>query len=298
MDLRLLQYFVTTAELEHIGKAAERLHVSQSPLSRQIRQLEKELHLELFARERQRIRLTESGKWLLGHAQQLLAYAEKVRRDAGQRALGKTGTLSVTFVSGAMWSGILPKYLHRFQAEFPDATVELRNLRSALQIEAVAAGRVDIGFVSRLPANSTLDARCVSEEPFMLVVPGAHRLSRKRTIARHDLDGVRWILLSHSAGPERHTQFLAACANAGFVPHVVQQVTEPATLLGLVRSGYGVGLLQKSARDCAPRSLKFRALPWLSVKSRTYMIRPMTGRQPLADSFAALIPPLRSQDAS
>ncbi|HEX4809296.1 MAG TPA: LysR family transcriptional regulator [Bryobacteraceae bacterium] len=291
MDLRLLQYFATAAELEHIGKAAERLHVSQSPLSRQIRQLEKELHLELFVRERQRIRLTESGRWLLSHAQKLLAYAEKVRDEAAQRALGKTGTLCITFVSGAMWSGILPRLLRRFQAEFPNATIELRNLRSTLQMEAVAAGRVDIGFVSRLPNTSALEATRVSEEPFMLVVPSAHPLSRKRAIGPCDLDGVRWILLSHSAGPERHTQFLAACASAGFMPHVIQQVTEPATLLGLVRSGFGIGLLPRSARECAPRSLKFRALPWLSLKSRTYMIRPASGRQPLADSFAAFISP-------
>jgi DNA-binding transcriptional LysR family regulator len=290
MDLRLLHYFVAAAELEHIGKAAERLHVSQSPLSRQIRQLETELHLELFVRERQRVRLTESGKWLLGHARKLLAYADKICDEAAQRALGRTGTLSIAFVSGAMWSGLLPKLLRRFQLDFPDVHIELRNLRSTSQLEAVASGRLDIGFVSAPTGNSSIEETFVAEEPYMLVVPGLHPLARKRTILPRHLEGAQWILLSRSAGPSRHAHFLAACANAGFAPKMVREVSEPNAFLGLVESGLGVGLLQSSARNYAPRSVRFRAVPWISIKSRTYMIRPVHGRQPLADRFAAYAP--------
>lgn len=290
MDLRLLQYFVAAAELEHIGKAAERLHVSQSPLSRQIRQLERELRLELFTRERQRIRLTDPGKWLLGHARQLLAYADKIRDEAAQKALGKMGTVSIAFVSGAMWSGILPKSLRRFQTEFPNANVELRNLRSTQQFEAVASGRVDIGFVSMPARSSAIEEICIAEEPYLLAVPGAHPLSRKRKITPDDLDGAHWILLSRSTAPEQHSQFQAAFSKIGFTPKMVQAVSEPNTLLGLVESGLGVGLLRSSARNYAPRSVRFRALPWISLKSRTYMIRPIQGRQPLADRFAAFVP--------
>ena len=293
MDLRLLQYFVTTAEFEHIGRAAERLHISQSPLSRQIRLLENELGLELFLRERQRIRLTESGKWLLGQAQKLLAHADRIREEAGQRSLGRTGTLSVAFVSGAIWNGVLPKLLRRFHVDFPDARLELHNMRSNVQMEAVESGRVDLGFVSMPAISGDLETTCVSEEPFVLVVPARHRLARKRSINPGDLDGVNWILLSHSIAPERHARFLAACAEAGFVPKVVQKVTEPHTLLGLVESGLGVGLMARGARKQASSSLKFHNLPWLPFKFRTYMIRPRHGRQPIADSFAAHVPNIR-----
>jgi len=289
MDLRLLHSFVTAAELEHIGKAAERLHISQSPLSRQIRQLEKELGLELFLRERQRIRLTESGKWLLGQSQKLLAHAGKIRDEAAQRSRGTTGTLSVAFVSGAIWNGILPRLLRRFHAEFPNATLEVRNMRSTSQMEAVESGRVDLGFVSLPSTSSAIETTCISEEPYLLVVPAAHRLSRKRTIAPADLHGVNWVLLSHSISSDAEARFLAACEGAGFMPKVVQQVTEPNTLLGLVEGGLGVGLMASSGRSCAPRSIRFHTLPWLSLKSSTYMIRPRQGRQPIADSFAAYV---------
>ncbi|MGC2660943.1 MAG: LysR substrate-binding domain-containing protein [Bryobacteraceae bacterium] len=290
MDLRLLQYFVAAAELEHIGKAADRLHISQSPLSRQIQRLEAELGLELFVRTRKRVRLTESGKWLLDQARKLLAHSQQISSEAHLRAQGKTGTISIAFISAAMWSGILPKALRRFQSEFPSANVVLRNLRSRRQMDAVASGRIDIGFVSTPATHSTVEAACVSEEPFLLVLPEGHSLARKPKLVPRDLDGARWILLAQSNAPDRDAQFQAAFANAGFVPGLVQRVTEPNTLLGLVQSGFGVGLLQSSARNFAPRAVKFRALPWVGFKARTYMIHPAQGRQPLADSFAALVP--------
>jgi DNA-binding transcriptional LysR family regulator len=295
LDLRLLEYFVAVAELEHVGKAAERLHISQSPLSRQIRQLEQDLQLELFVRERQRIRLTEAGRWLLGQAQGLLTHFEKVRGEAEERARGQIGTLSIAFTSAAMWSGILPKLLRRFQSNFPNATIDLHNMRSPNQVEAVQSGRVDIGFVSLAPSeDSDLEVKCVSEESSMLVMSGENPLARKRRLIPRDLDRVRWILLSESLTPEKPGRFLEACAKAGFTPEVVQRVAEPMTLLALVEAGLGVGLIRSSARNYAPASLKFQLLPWFSFTTRTFMIRPARGRQALADSFASRVPEIVS----
>jgi DNA-binding transcriptional LysR family regulator len=289
LDLRLLEYFVAVAELEHVGKAAERLHISQSPLSRQIRQLEAELNLELFVHERQRVRLTESGRWLLQQTQGLLGQFNKVRDEAERRSRGQMGTLSIVFTSAAMWSGLLPSLLQRFQRRFPNATVELQSMRSAAQVEAVQGGRADIGFVSSSPADSGLESMCVSEEPTMLVMPKTHPLAPKRRIKPKDLDGARWILLAETASRERQDRFFAACVTAGFTPQVVQRVTEPLTLLALVASGLGLGLMRSSARAFAPRATTFVELPWFPHESRTYMIRPVSGRQPLADAFAAYL---------
>jgi DNA-binding transcriptional LysR family regulator len=294
LDLRLLEYFVAVAELEHVGKAAERLHISQSPLSRQIRQLENELQLELFVRERQRIRLTEAGRWLLSQAHGLVAHFAKIRDEAQQRSRGELGTLSVAFTSAAMWSGVLPKLLRKFQIAFPEVTIQLHNMRSALQQEAVGSGRVDMGFVSTPPTSSALEARCVLKDASLLVLPQGHALSRKRQIRPGDLHGMRWVLLSESHSAKKADRFLAACAAAGFIPQVVQHVTEPLTLLALVESGLGIGLIRSSARNYAPQSLAFAVLPWFSLRSRIYMIRPTAGRQPLAEAFAAYVPEIKT----
>jgi DNA-binding transcriptional LysR family regulator len=291
MNLRLLEYFIAVAELEHVGRAAERLHISQSPLSRQIRQLEDEFNLQLFIRERQRIRLTESGRWLLDHARKLLGQVDKLRRDVEQRSQGQTGTLSIAFTSAAAWSGILSGALRRFQSKFPGAILELQTLRSAQQVDAVRFGHADIGFISKIPAMAgDLDICCVSEEPFLLAIPDSHPLFRKRRLAPQDLDGIPFILLIELPAAQSIERFLAMCAHAGFSPRVVQKVTEPLTLMALVESGLGVGLIRASARNYAPRSLAFKPLPWFSFKSRTYMIRPKDGRQQLSDAFAALVP--------
>jgi DNA-binding transcriptional LysR family regulator len=231
----------------------------------------------------------------LNQAQALLAQFSKVREEAQQRSRGQLGTLSVVFSSAAMWSGLLPRLLQRFQNEFPNATMELQSMRSALQREAVRSGRADIGFVATAPAATSRDIEttCVSEEPTLLVIPNSHPLSRKRRITPRDLDGVRWILLSESLSREQQDHFFAACARAGFQPQVAQRVTEPLALLALVASGLGLGLIRGSARNFAPRSLNFVALPWLTFKSRTYMIRPAAGRQPLAEAFAAYVPEIK-----
>ena len=152
-----------------------------------------------------------------------------------------------------MWSGILPKLLRRFQSNFPNATIELHNMRSPNQVEAVRCGRVDIGFVSFAPSEDIdLEVKCVSEESSMLVMNGENPLARKRRLIPRDLDRVRWILLSESLTPEKPSRFLEACAKAGFTPEVVQRVAEPMTLLALVEAGLGVGLVRSSARNYAP----------------------------------------------
>jgi DNA-binding transcriptional LysR family regulator len=289
VELRLLEYFVAVAELEHVGKAAQRLHVSQSPLSRQVRRLEKELDLQLFVRSRQRIYLTESGRWLLQRAKGLLGQFEKIRKESEQRARGETGTLAIAFTSAAIWSGILPRLIKKFRTRHPAARFSLQQMRSTLQVEAVKAGRIDIGFVSTLPNEEGVEYQCVAEENSLLVMPGSHPLAKGRSIRPEDLDGLKWIFLSETISLEKQNQFCAACAKIGFVPEIVQNVTEPATLLAFVESGLGVGLIRGTARKYAPRTLAFREVPWIPFKNRTFMIRSAGELRPLAAALARYV---------
>src|SRR5580704_6279279 len=125
-ELRLLRYFVAVAETEHVGKAAARLHISQSPLSRQIRQLEDLLGIQLFERERQRIKLTTAGRWLLGPARDLLARADLLVRDAHEARDGESGRIAIGFVSAALSTGVLPVALRRLRRERPKVQIALR----------------------------------------------------------------------------------------------------------------------------------------------------------------------------
>ena len=239
MELRLLEYFVAVAELEHVGRAAQRLHVSQSPLSRQIRRLEKELDLQLFVRSRQRIYLTESGRWLLQRAQVLLGQFEKIRKESEQRARGETGTLAIAFTSAAIWSGVLPHLLKKLQKSHPAARFSLQQMRSSLQVEALKAGRIDIGFVSTLPNEEGIECKCVAEENSLLVMPGSHPLAKRRPIRPEDLDGLKWIFLSEAISLEKQHQFCAACARLVSFPRLFKTLPSRPLCLLLWRAVLG-----------------------------------------------------------
>jgi DNA-binding transcriptional LysR family regulator len=213
-----------------------------------------------------------------------------LREEARERAAGKIGLLCVSFTSTAMWSGLVPNALARFQHQFPGVTIQLENLRSANQIERIRSGRVDLGFVSFRPVDPELGVTCVSREPLSLAVPQAHPLARRKKLAPRDLDDLPWILLTDTLAPRKQAPFQAACARAGITPKSVRQVSEPTTLLALVSSGLGIGLIRKSACNYAPRMVTFLPLPWLPLTVGTFLIRKTGIADPIADAFAAYFP--------
>src|SRR5260370_27040930 len=155
IELRLLRYFVAVAEPEDVGRAADRMNTSQSSLSRQIRQLEDLLGLVLFERERRRIRTTRTGRWFLGEARDLLSHADRLARDADRYGRGEIGRVSIGFVQSVMWSSVLPAALRRFPVVRPGVSIELHNMSSTWQIDAMRRRELDVGFVN-LPATDRI----------------------------------------------------------------------------------------------------------------------------------------------
>ena len=139
MELRHLRYFVAVAEELHFHRAATRLHISQAPLSQQIRALERELGVALLARNRRRVALTAAGEGFLEDARAILASVERATERARAIARGSQGTLSIGFVGSAMFSPTLPTMLRAFRAEHPDVELVLRELQTMAQLTALAA---------------------------------------------------------------------------------------------------------------------------------------------------------------
>ena len=288
-ELRLLRYFVAVAETERVGRAAERLHISQSPLSRQIRQLEDQLGLVLFDRERRRFRMTKTGRWFLEEARDLLSHADRLARDADRYAKGQIGRVSIGFVKSAMWSSVLPAALRRFQLVRPGVSIELHNMSSTSQIDAMRCRELDIGFVNLPPTDRVFTSIAVLDEPYLLAIPDGHCLAKKSKIMPADLDGAPWVTFSRKLNPGAHDRITAASAKAGFTPDIRYEATDSSTILGLVEAGLGLALIQGSVRGSGPASVIFRALPWFPLSVRVHLVRRRTGLTPLAEQFVDIV---------
>src|SRR5512132_1074237 len=154
MELRHLRYFVAVAEELPLGRAAERLNIAQPPLSRQIRDLEREVGTPLFERVPRGVELTPAGRAFLPEARLTLAQAERAQRTAQRAARGESGRLRVGFVEAATYSGILPDVLSFFRMHLPSIGLSLLEMDSMQQADALREGRIDIGIVGTVPLDA------------------------------------------------------------------------------------------------------------------------------------------------
>ncbi|WP_033559155.1 LysR family transcriptional regulator, partial [Escherichia coli] len=154
IDLRQLKYFVVVAEEEHVGRAAERLHISQSPLSRQIAQLEERLGLTLFERNQQRIRLTADGQTFLAETRSLLTHANRLESLGKRLGRGEDGGLCIGYIENAMHSGVLSTALRTLRVSRPNVHIALYSQPPATQIEGLRQRSLDFSLVDTPPTDS------------------------------------------------------------------------------------------------------------------------------------------------
>ena len=181
IDIRQLRYFVAVAEEEHVGRAAERLHISQSPLSRQIAQLEERLGLTLFERSQQRIRLTRDGQTFLAETRALLTHANRLESLGKRLGRGEEGGLCIGYIENAMHAGVLPNALRVLRVDRPNVHVALYNLSSAEQLEGLRQRSLDIALVSEPPTDDDPDLLGfqVLDDPMLLALPEHHPLAQQ-----------------------------------------------------------------------------------------------------------------------
>jgi len=287
LDLRQLRYFIAVAETEHVGRAAERLHISQSPLSRQIAQLEKNLGLTLFERGRQRIRLTRDGAVFLGEARALLRHAERLESLGRRLGRGEEGGLCIGYVTDAMHTGVLPGALRRVREGNPDIHVALYSMSAAEQFEGLRRRSLDIALTREPPDRDdpVLRAAPLLEDPLLLVLPADHPLAARETVTARDLDGQPWIAVEEAGDPAWRDTFIAVCAASGFTPDIRLDAAEPLTALGLVASGLGLALVQRSMVRGATDAVAVRALPWHEASVQLWAVWHHTDLRPIVASF-------------
>lgn len=257
MELRHLRYFVGVGEEQHFGRAAERLHIAQPALSRQIQNLERELGFALFDRLPRGVRLNAAGRLFLTDARRVLQDVAEAKVRAERIALGKAGTLRIGIATALSWHGLVVDSFRKFRAEQPDAQLELHHLISIYQIEGILTGRLDVGFVTGLMAiQKELVRRQFSQDRMLLAVPKGHPLTKRKRVRLRDLQSMSFVGFPRWANPVFHDQLMRECSRGGLAaPRVVQEAPDRDTLLGLVQCRIGLCWVGQSVRWHCPRGV-------------------------------------------
>ena len=279
MELRHLRYVVTLAETLHFGRAAERLHLNQPPLSHQVRQLEDELQVKLFHRTKRQVQLTDAGRMFVQEARVILAQAAHASNLASRMTRGQVGQLTVG-VAGPADAPIFVEILRAFATRYPKVHIVLRNLGSMDQTQAISEGRLHVGFVALPIDNAGLATETVLRQPILIALPPEHPLAAHERVPLHALADEPQIMFARSNAPRFFDAVLAACRQAGFSMNIAHEVDNLYTACALVAAGLGVCFVPAGVQDGRTSSMVFRpvvpALPIEMEIALAYKPQPAT----------------------
>ncbi|MBS1694661.1 MAG: LysR family transcriptional regulator [Actinobacteria bacterium] len=259
-SLARLSCFIAVAEELHFGRAAERLHMTQPPLSRQIQQLENELGVHLIDRTTRSVTLTPAGVAFLPDARRILQLAEGAAQTVKRVPAGELGTVVIGFTAASAHA-VLPRLLDRARERLPDVTIELREMVTAAQIDGLTTGELDLGMARPPLKRPGLVSRPLLHEQLIAAVPVDHPLAGLgRQLTLTDLDDQDVVMYSPVEARYFHELLISTFTIAGATPRYVQHVTQVHTMLVLVRSGIGIALVPASAATVHPEGVVFRTI--------------------------------------
>lgn len=259
MELRHLRYFVAVAEELHFSRAAERLHVSQPPLSQQIKQLEEEVKVRLFDRNKRWVRLTSAGRLFLEHARQVLMEVDGAVLAARRMIGGECDRLSVACDS---WAGylVIPHILCSFTEQHPDVRIEIQTLNSGQQPNALNARFTDVAFMWRSSEDDDLQVDGLVAHPLMAALSVKHRLSARTYLSPRDLPGESYVTLDPNVSPIYSQAVAEYWETAGVTLNEQHRADQPYAVIELVAAGAGFAIVPLSVHVYADRRIVCRRL--------------------------------------
>ena len=242
---RQLQYFVVVCEELNFGRAANRLNISQPPLSAAIRQLEEGLGVRLFERDSKHVALTPAGASFRARARRMLDYLEETIEITRRTSSDAAVELRVGFAPSMIFRR-LPDFLREFEDRHPTARVLLREMNSAMQFDALMRGQIDIGFIHGLPLPEGIESILLMSEPFICCVPANHRLAQAPFVSLKELTRERFVTFARPLAPDYYDRLMKLLNDAGAAPATVHEVSHWLTVLAMVATGMGVALMPQS----------------------------------------------------
>lgn len=279
VELRHIRYFLAVAETLHFGRAAEKLGISQPPLSQQIKSLESILGYPLFDRTTRGVKLTRVGQFFAQRAKSICSVLQDDIDGARRVGEGHEGILTVGITSSSVMLTALPKAIKRYRTQHPGVELRLREEAMSAQIPALQNGMLDLGFIRDGEIPNDLWVKTIEQEPFVAVFPNDHKLAEKARIIPNDLKDEPFVLFNRSLGWGSFEKIVSCCRAAGFSPNIVQEAPQWATIIQLVAAGLGVSIAPSCIAKFATPGVVFRKLYsgfWstIDVVRKTKLVNP------------------------
>lgn len=285
MELRHLLYFKTVAEELHFTKAATKLFISQPPLSRQIKELEQELGLQLFTRNNKQVTLTDAGKYFKSEVDAIFAKLEESKSIARQIHLSASGELKIGYIS-SVYQSYLAEILKAMRQEFPYIKTGLFEMPTISQIEALEQGRLDVGILRAPILSEKLVVKTLFFDPFIVVIPlSEQRFNTNKELAEF-LKKSPFIFFNMEFAPHYNHKLIEICKRMQFAPDITHEANNVHSILQLVEAGLGVSILPLSLKKQYDHlKVSFVELKDIPVNTEVVVAYKATNRNPTLKWF-------------
>jgi DNA-binding transcriptional LysR family regulator len=284
IELRHLRYFLAVAEDLHFRKAAEKLFISQPGLSRQIKQMENDLGVQLFERHSRKVKLTKVGLYLKTEIARNLKSLTQILNHAKLLNNGIVGDLKFGYVGSAMQE-IIPNSLLKFQKENPEALFGLKEMDNQRQIENLLLEDIDIGFVRLDRVPKGINMKTILTENFCLVLPKNHKVSSSNFESLNQLKENSFILFDPNYSSSYYEKVMQIFDDAGFAPIITHNTIHAGSIFKLVENNFGISIVPKSLQSSNQEGVKFIELKKITQKTTLSAVWNQENRNPMLKEF-------------
>ena len=279
IENRHLRYFLEVANTLHITRAAERLHIAQPALTQNIQQLEQELGVSLLERTGRRISLTEAGRVFKREAEHSLQVFQGAQLAAQRAVRGEVGKMVIGFQSTAGLF-VIPRLLKALGLKYPGIEVTLREMGTSAQRRALRQGELDVAIMYAL-TDREFAYHELTPESLVIALAEDHPLAGRESVAIKELSDDVFVLPALDVAEALHHAVLAECADAGFQPHKVQDVSTAQTALGLVSAGFGISVLPASVQSIMRKGVVLKPIRNSRLQAQLALMWPGTHPSPM-----------------
>jgi DNA-binding transcriptional LysR family regulator len=248
MDIRQLRCVIAVSEHLNFTRAAAELHITQPPLTNQIKSVERELGFNLFSRTKRTVQITPAGRAFVDRARRILQEFQELRDVSHRASVGEVGHISIGFI-GAIAFDFFPRILRAYHSKMPVVEIKLLEANNRTLMESLRNKKIDIAFMRPYFHDADIETKILMEDKFVAALPVGHRLAERKSLSVKSLSHEKFVTVNRSPTPSIYSQVMFICEKAGFHPLVVQESTNLHTAVALVSAGIGIAILPSAIRN-------------------------------------------------